>query len=63
MNAILEEARELPITALMEYLRALLQDWFWRRREAASFTKTEVTTWVDRLIRERMDEARRMEVC
>ncbi|KAA0038328.1 MuDRA-like transposase [Cucumis melo var. makuwa] len=33
MNSILKEPRDLPIASFLENVRALLQRWFWKRRE------------------------------
>ncbi|KAA0047537.1 MuDRA-like transposase [Cucumis melo var. makuwa] len=33
MNSILKEPRDLPIASFLEHVRALLQRWFWERRE------------------------------
>ncbi|KAL0559226.1 hypothetical protein IC582_003823 [Cucumis melo] len=33
MNSILKEPRDLPIASFLENVRALLQRWFWERRE------------------------------
>ncbi|KAA0045588.1 MuDRA-like transposase [Cucumis melo var. makuwa] len=33
MNSILKEPRDLPIASFLEHVRALLQCWFWERRE------------------------------
>ncbi|KAI9175032.1 hypothetical protein LWI28_026403 [Acer negundo] len=45
LNGILKDARELPITKLVEHIRGLLQKWFWERREAAVKMNTPMTKW------------------
>ena len=43
MNDILRDARSLPIVPLLESIRALIQDWFYDRRNQAEATTTAVT--------------------
>ncbi|XP_022156795.1 uncharacterized protein LOC111023629 [Momordica charantia] len=50
MNALLKEARELPVTPLLEHVRALLQRWFWERRDEASKLTSTLTKWVEEIV-------------
>ena len=43
MNAILRDARSLPLVPLLEVIRLLLQDWFYERRTQAEEATTLIT--------------------
>ena len=45
MNALLKEARTLPVLSLLHYIRMTLQRWFFERREAAKKILTPLTPW------------------
>ncbi|XP_022150312.1 uncharacterized protein LOC111018510 [Momordica charantia] len=45
MNAVVVHARALPVTALLEHVRALLQWWFYERRTYASSRETILTDY------------------
>ncbi|XP_038713386.1 uncharacterized protein LOC120007256 [Tripterygium wilfordii] len=62
MNAVLREARHLPITMLVEHLRDLLQRWFYERRTEAASLNSVLCKEVDKHIRKRIDRSRRMDV-
>ncbi|XP_038702589.1 uncharacterized protein LOC119999144 [Tripterygium wilfordii] len=62
MNAVLREARHLPITMLVEHLRDLLQRWFYERRTEAASLNSILCKEVDKHIRKRIDRSRRMDV-
>ncbi|XP_062020985.1 uncharacterized protein LOC133737456 [Rosa rugosa] len=47
MNSKLKDARKLPITALVDHLREVLQQWFVERRDAASSLNTHLTKWAE----------------
>ena len=57
MNNKDKEAREMPVTALMEWLRSVLQTWFFQRREKAARISTHLATHVEKQIRERIQES------
>ncbi|XP_022156566.1 uncharacterized protein LOC111023441 [Momordica charantia] len=56
MNVVLVHARALPITALFENCRALLQQWFYERRTAASSRGIILTEYVENILKK--DEER-----
>ena len=58
LNGILKNARELPITKLVEHIRGLLQKWFWERREAAAKMSTPMTKWAEKRLRRRSNKSR-----
>ncbi|KAK0573575.1 hypothetical protein LWI29_034673 [Acer saccharum] len=58
LNGILKDARELPITKLVEHIRGLLQKWFWERREAAAKMSTPMTKWAEKKLRRRSKKSR-----
>ncbi|KAK0601402.1 hypothetical protein LWI29_023913 [Acer saccharum] len=58
LNGILKDARELPITKLVEHIRGLLQKWFWERREAAAKMSTPMTKWAEKKLRRRSNKSR-----
>ncbi|KAA0063206.1 MuDRA-like transposase [Cucumis melo var. makuwa] len=45
MNYILKEPRDLPIASFLEHVRALLQRWFWERREEGIKVTSTLTKW------------------
>ncbi|XP_022156830.1 uncharacterized protein LOC111023664 [Momordica charantia] len=51
MNAVLVHARSLPVTALLEHARALLQRWFYERRTYASSRETILTNYGENKMR------------
>lgn len=50
LNAALSEARELPIVALVEYIRVMLMKWFSVRRESSDRYGGLVTPKAEELI-------------
>ncbi|KAK3193424.1 hypothetical protein Dsin_024734 [Dipteronia sinensis] len=53
INSCLFEVRKLPITTMAEFIRDLLQRWFYNRRTNASEMFTYLTTFVDEHIKDR----------
>ncbi|XP_020410860.1 uncharacterized protein LOC109946689 [Prunus persica] len=52
LNSITRDARKLPITNFMEYLRMnILQKWFHERRTEAAKMDSHLTEWADNLVR------------
>ncbi|CAA7051646.1 unnamed protein product [Microthlaspi erraticum] len=49
-NAVLKEARELPIVSTLEYIRSTLMVWFTKRRDRASNHLSAVTPTVSAMI-------------
>ncbi|XP_034676991.1 uncharacterized protein LOC117907534 [Vitis riparia] len=47
LNAVLKNARDLPVLQLVEELRNLLQKWFVTRQQQAMSMSTELTMWAD----------------
>ena len=62
MNAVLRDARSLPLVPLLEAIRLLLQDWFYERRTEAEAATTPVTPWLEKILRKRLNECRRFNV-
>ncbi|KAK3228853.1 hypothetical protein Dsin_000734 [Dipteronia sinensis] len=58
LNGILKDARELPVTKLVDHIRGLLQKWFWERREAAAKMSTPLTKWAEKKLRVRSNKSR-----
>ncbi|CAE5957890.1 unnamed protein product [Arabidopsis arenosa] len=50
LNAVLKEARELPIVSTLEYIRATLMTWFSKRREKAALHSMPLTPKVEELV-------------
>ncbi|KAL0553631.1 hypothetical protein IC582_007531 [Cucumis melo] len=47
MNSILKEPRDLFIASFLEHVRALLQCWFWERREEGIKVMFTLTKWTE----------------
>ncbi|KAK2647753.1 hypothetical protein Ddye_015242 [Dipteronia dyeriana] len=58
LNGILKDARELPVTKLVEHICGLLQKWFWERREATAKMSTPLTKWAEKRLRRRINKSR-----
>ena len=52
LNAVNVAARDLPITLLLDYLRSLIQDWFFKHRSIALGTYTTLTPKYHNLLEE-----------
>ncbi|KAI5343776.1 hypothetical protein L3X38_011652 [Prunus dulcis] len=53
LNSITRDARKMPITNFMEYLRMnILQNWFHKRQTEAAKMDSHLTEWADKLVRE-----------
>ena len=63
LNAKLKEARKLPITALVDHLREMLQQWFVERRDAASSLNTNLTRWAEEKVRTNYSNGLHMQIC
>ena len=50
MNAVLRDARSLPIVSLLESIKNLIQDWFYERRNEAADTMTPITLWLEKIL-------------
>ncbi|KAK2662024.1 hypothetical protein Ddye_000598 [Dipteronia dyeriana] len=53
MNSCLVYAHQMPITTMIEFIRDMLQKWFYKRRTNAGKTRTQLTPWATKLIKER----------
>ncbi|KAL0533896.1 hypothetical protein IC582_028171 [Cucumis melo] len=62
MNSILKEPRDLPIASFLENVRALLQRWFWERREVGIKVTSTLTKWADLVIQKKQEGALTMKV-
>ena len=40
LNNVLKDARELPVIGLLEFIRSLIQRWFYERRSNSSFQRS-----------------------
>ncbi|KAK3230306.1 hypothetical protein Dsin_002187 [Dipteronia sinensis] len=54
--------RKLPITAMAEFIRDLLQRWFYNRRTNARQMSTYLTTFADEHIKDRIETAHRCKI-
>ncbi|XP_052181998.1 uncharacterized protein LOC127794787 [Diospyros lotus] len=54
LNAALADAHKLPIQCLMEYIRNMLQQWFYERRGDASKMGGYITAWAEGEIGKRL---------
>ncbi|XP_022147768.1 uncharacterized protein LOC111016623 [Momordica charantia] len=59
MNAVLVHARALPVTALLENCRVLLQRWFYERRTHAATITSCLTEYAEDILRQSSEQARR----
>ncbi|RVW50000.1 hypothetical protein CK203_082263 [Vitis vinifera] len=59
LNAVLKNARDLPVLQLVEEMRNLLQKWFVTRQQQAMSMSTELTMWVDGELRSRYNMSAR----
>lgn len=50
LNAVLKEARELPIVSTIEYIRGILMTWFTKRRDKAANNKSPLTPKIGEII-------------
>ena len=62
MNAVLRDARSLPLIPLLEAIRALIQGWFYEARNASASATIPVTPWLEKKLTKRLDECRRFTV-
>ncbi|KAL4021249.1 hypothetical protein IC575_020043 [Cucumis melo] len=62
MNSILKEPRDLPIASFLENVRALLQRWFWERREECIKVTSTLTKWAELVIQKKQERALTMKV-
>ncbi|XP_071688342.1 uncharacterized protein [Rutidosis leptorrhynchoides] len=53
MNALSVHARKLPVTILLEFFRASVQQWFWEHRNTADGLTTPVTLYAERKLGKR----------
>ena len=62
LNYVFKDARGLPICALTEFYGDKLQAWFCERHAAAQSTFTHLTRWDERILKERLELARPLQV-
>ncbi|KAK2661571.1 hypothetical protein Ddye_000145 [Dipteronia dyeriana] len=53
MNSCLVHARQMPITTMIEFIRDMLQKWFYKRQIKAEKTQTQLNPWATELRKER----------
>ena len=63
LNNVLKDARELPVIGLLEFIRSLIQRWFYERRSNSSFQRSKLTSYAEGVIREALRDSRSMDVC
>ncbi|XP_022145141.1 uncharacterized protein LOC111014656 [Momordica charantia] len=59
VNALFRHARKLPVTALLDHIRGVLQRWFYERRTLASSRQSTLSDYAEEMIAEASDNARR----
>ncbi|XP_022148136.1 uncharacterized protein LOC111016889 [Momordica charantia] len=59
VNALFRHTRRLPVTALLDHIRGLLQTWFYDRRTLASSRSTTLSDYAENKLAEYWDNARR----
>ncbi|KAL0539919.1 hypothetical protein IC582_024140 [Cucumis melo] len=62
MNSILKEPRDLPIASFLEHVQALLQRWFWERREEGIKVTSTLTKLAELVIQKKQERALTMKV-
>ncbi|XP_070662299.1 uncharacterized protein [Malus domestica] len=62
MNAKLKDARKLPIIALTDHLRGILQEWFNERRNTTSSWNSTLTKWAEEKVHKNQNKGLRMSV-
>ena len=62
LNAVNKDAKHLPITSLVEYLRDYMQQLFFKNQHIVASTFTRLATYWERKLEKRYELAGRMEV-
>ncbi|KAL0544397.1 hypothetical protein IC582_019512 [Cucumis melo] len=62
MISILKEPRDLLIASFLEHVQALLQRWFWERREKGIKVTSTLTKWAELVIQKKQERALTMKV-
>ncbi|CAE6108105.1 unnamed protein product [Arabidopsis arenosa] len=62
LNAVLKEARELPIVSTLEYIRGTLMTWFEKRRGKAAQHKMDLTPKVEEIVQRNYERSTCYEV-
>ncbi|KAK2649721.1 hypothetical protein Ddye_017210 [Dipteronia dyeriana] len=47
MNSCLVHVRQMPITTMVEFIREMLQKWFYKRQTKAKKTRTQLSPWAN----------------
>ncbi|KAK2658342.1 hypothetical protein Ddye_004875 [Dipteronia dyeriana] len=63
MNSCLVHARQMPITTMIEFIRDILQKWFYKRQTKTEKTRTQLTPWATEFIKERNIDSEKYTVC
>ncbi|KAK0574116.1 hypothetical protein LWI29_018397 [Acer saccharum] len=63
MNSCLVHARQMPITTMVEYIREMIQKWFYKRCTKAEKTRTQLTPRATALIKARNYDSEKYTVC
>ncbi|XP_038887513.1 uncharacterized protein LOC120077633 [Benincasa hispida] len=58
LNNILKEPREFPVASLLDYIREILQNWFYEKGQSALSMKTVLTSWAESELREQHNQSR-----
>lgn len=62
VNSLITKPRRVPLTYLVDYFIKTLQQWFYDRKRVAESISTPLTTWVEKIIYDKKDQAGRMNV-
>ena len=62
MNNILRHVRKLLVTALVEFIRATMQNWFYDRFKATTLTKTVLISSANLLVTKNNDDSQYLDV-
>ncbi|KAK3225121.1 hypothetical protein Dsin_004983 [Dipteronia sinensis] len=57
INSCLRHARQFLVTVLIEYIRDMMQKWFYDRRTFADSLHTQLTPWATKYLTERNEES------
>ncbi|KAK2658458.1 hypothetical protein Ddye_004991 [Dipteronia dyeriana] len=63
MNSCLVHARQMPITTMIEFIKDMLQKWFYKCRTKAEKTQTQLNPWATEFIKDRNIDSEKYTVC
>ncbi|XP_038880504.1 uncharacterized protein LOC120072166 [Benincasa hispida] len=62
LNNILKEPREFPVASLLDYIREILQNWFYEKGQSTLSMKIVLTSWAEFELREQHNQSRSFKV-